>query len=44
MHISRYSCDEGVSWMDFNFISRPIIAWGIATEPGETTTQVMSVT
>ena len=41
VRIYRYSCDEGMTWSDFDFINRPIVVWGIITEPGETTTQVL---
>jgi len=41
---SRYSCDEGMSWSDFTFASSNIVLWAVHTKPGETTTQVLSVT
>ena len=41
MHLYRYSCDEGMTWSDFDFMSSRIVVWGIITEPGETTTQVL---
>ena len=44
VHVYRYSCDEGMSWRDFDFINDSIVVWGIVTEPGETTTQVLLVT
>ena len=44
MYICRYSCDEGMNWSDFTFASFSVVVWGIITEPGETTTQLMSVT
>ena len=43
MCIYRYSCDEGMNWSDFSFMNSPIVVWGIVTEPGETTTQVLLV-
>ena len=39
----RYSCDEGRSWNDFSFSNEEVVVWGVVTEPGQTTTQVMSV-
>ena len=33
-----------MSWSDFDFINSSIVVWGVVTEPGETTTQVMLVT
>ena len=44
MYIRRYSCNEGMSWTDFAFDANPIVVWGMNTEPGETTTQVLLVT
>ena len=35
-----YSCDEGLSWVKFNFTTTPTVIWGVVTEPGETTTEV----
>ena len=32
-----------MNWRDFDFINNPIVVWGIVTEPGETTTQVLLV-
>ena len=43
MYVSRYSCNEGMSWTDFNFTNSSITIWGMSTEPGETTTQVLLV-
>jgi len=40
----RYSCDEGISWSDFTFASSNIVLLGVRTEPGEITSQVLSVT
>ena len=40
----RYSCDEGMTWRNYNFLDENIVVWGIVTEPGEATTQLMLVT
>ena len=40
----RFSCDEGIIWRDFDFYNIPIVVWGVETEPGETTPQVLLVT
>ena len=40
----RYSCNEGMSWREFAFTNTRTALWGIVTEPGETTTQVLLVT
>ena len=32
-----------MSWSDFSFANSPIVVWGLHTEPGETTTQVLLV-
>jgi len=42
-YVRRYSCDEGMSWRDFDFTTRPVVVWGVVTEPGQTTTQVLLV-
>ena len=44
MCLYRYSCNEGMSWTDFNFTDGSIALWGISTKPGETSTQVLLVT
>ena len=44
IHIYRYSCDEGMSWSDFSFTNTSVTVWGVITEPGQTTTQVLLVT
>ncbi|XP_065899121.1 VPS10 domain-containing receptor SorCS1-like isoform X4 [Dysidea avara] len=36
-----YSCNEGMNWNTFVFTSIPSIVWGILTEPGQTSTNVM---
>ena len=35
----RYSCNEGMSWLNFTFTDTPTVIWGVVTEPGETTTE-----
>jgi hypothetical protein len=34
----KYSCDEGYSWTDFQFINQTITVFGVITEPGHHTT------
>ena len=41
--IYRYSCDEGINWYNFSFTDAPVTVWGVITEPGLTTTQVLLV-
>ena len=35
-----YSCNEGLSWVNFTFTNVSTVIWGVVTEPGETTTEV----
>ena len=35
-----YSCNEGLSWVNFTFTTTPTVIWGVVTEPGETTTEL----
>ena len=36
-HVIQYTCQEGLQWQNYTFLTENIYVWGVITEPGENT-------
>ena len=39
-HVLKYSCDEGLTWSSYSYVTTDMTIYGVITEPGEETTTV----
>ena len=39
-NVLKYSCDEGLSWNNYPYVTTAMTVYGVITEPGEETTTV----
>ena len=38
--VLKYSCDEGLNWNSYSYVTTAMTVYGVITEPGEETTTV----
>ena len=38
--VLKYSCNEGLSWLSYTYVTTAMTVYGVITEPGEETTTV----
>ena len=38
--VLKYSCNEGLSWSSYSYVTTDMTVYGVVTEPGEETTTV----